>query len=216
MAARSNDGLIRGLRRIATDMALRPGQALFRQDDRADALYLLEHGLLEISTLAADGRKLSLNLLKPGAIFGEVALLEDGSRSATAMALRPSRVLRVGREALLAALRHDPDLALELIRLTVTRFNWVSRQLENHALQPLGVRLARRVVWLLQELGSDDVLTMGQAELADHVGATREAVSKTLKDWKAQGIIEIGRGRILFRDRARLERIAAGDVPQGH
>ena len=122
------------------------------------------------------------------------------------------RLVRIGRAALLEGLRRDPDLALEMIRLTVARLRWVSARLKTHAFQPLSVRLARRLLYLLATLGAGDVVPMSQGELAEHVGATREAVSKILAEWRQEGTVALGGGRITVLDRDVLGKIAAAGL----
>ena len=201
------------LRKLASVLALKSGSELFQQGDKADTLYVLDEGTLEISVISDDGRRLALNVLRSGTIFGEVALFEGGQRSATVTALEGCRVLRIHRRAVISEVRSNPDFALDMLRLCIRRFLWVNALLEDQVFQPLSVRLARRVVLLLETTGAGNVVPMSQRELADHVGATREAVTKTLADWKKAGIVEIGRGRIAIVDVDALHaRAATGTV----
>ena len=197
---------------LGTENTLRKGQDLFRQGDEADALYVLRDGLLEISTLSGDGRRLAHILLKPGTVFGEIALFDGGRRSATVTAKAHSRLLKVRESRLLEELRNNPDLAIDLLHLTIGRLRWMSEELHDYAFQPVGVRLARRLVYLLQTVGKDGAIRIGQGELAEHIGATRETVSKSLTALKERGIVEIGRGRIKVRDLDALCELGAPGV----
>ena len=76
---------------LATEISLEQGQVLFEQGDEGDALYAISEGTLEVSFLAMSGRKLSLTLMKPGEVFGEIALFDSGPRTATIAAAEPSR-----------------------------------------------------------------------------------------------------------------------------
>lgn len=211
------DALPPGVRAVFAEAgrrdSLAAGQILFRQGDPADALYLLEEGRLEISTLSEDGRKLALNALNSGTVFGEIALFDDRLRSATVTAQEPCQLLRLDRRVLLDRIGVDPGFALEVIRLCIGRLRWVNAQLEDHVFQPLDVRLARRVLYLLETVGEGTVLAMSQAEIAGHVGVTREAAAKALAAWKKAGIAQLGRGRITITDLAGLRaRAEAGTV----
>ncbi len=172
------------------------GQDLVRKGDEGDALFVVREGLMEISTLSDDGRRLAHIVIRPGAIFGEVALFDGGRRSATVSARTDAQVWKIDGSVLLSAIRRSPDLAIELLRLTAGRLRWMSAQLEEQAFESVEVRLARRVTFLLQTMGNEGVLTISQSDLSEHVGATRETVSKVLSEWKDAGIIEIGRGRL--------------------
>lgn len=181
---------------LGSQQHLMRGCALFRQGDPADALYVVESGLLEVSILSPSGRKLTLNMLRKGTVFGEIAIFDGGLRSATVTAATPCVLLRIDRQALLEELRDNARFALDIIRLCVARVRWVSGQLEDHVFQPLTVRLARRLLYLLRTQGEDDggatVVALSQSALAEHVGVTREAVAKALSEWKAAGLVGAG------------------------
>lgn len=211
-AAGEPDALADALHALSTASVVARGQDLFQQGDEGDAIYLLKSGSLEISSLSDDGRKLTLNVLKSGDIFGEIALVDGGCRSATVTALEDSNLLRIGRQRLLAEFSDNPDLALELLRLLIRRIRWISAQLENHAFHSLEVRLARRLLFLAGQVSDrNGRVPVSQSALADHVGATREAVSKKLSEWKQLGIVEIGRGNLTICDGHALSDIASID-----
>ncbi len=199
------------IERVAGRVVLEPGATLFTQGEPADVFFVVDDGEIEISALSAEGRKLTLDIMTPGEIFGEIGLFA-GRRTATATALGRTRLRRARRADLLAALRDEPepDLALEIIELLCARLREVSDKLEERAFLPLPIRLARRVIRLDEKLGG--VVPVSQADLADFVGATREAVAKVLADWRRRGWITVTRGGLRLVDRAALASLAAGDA----
>ncbi|HRY24888.1 MAG: Crp/Fnr family transcriptional regulator [Geminicoccaceae bacterium] len=197
------------LERAAMAVTLAPGDSLFLQGDDADALYLLDQGEIAISVLAPSGRKLGLEIITEGEIFGEIGLF-TGRRTASATALGVVRLRQVRRPDLLALIRPEPDLALELIELLCARLRVMSERHEDRAFLPLSTRLARLLLRLQLKIGkADGSLPVSQAELADFTGATREGVAKTLAIWRGQGWIRPGRGTLRILDRAALEAVAA-------
>jgi CRP-like cAMP-binding protein len=197
------------LERAAMAVTLAPGDSLFLQGDDADALYLLDQGEIAISVLAPSGRKLGLEIITEGEIFGEIGLF-TGRRTASATALGVARLRQVRRPDLLALIRPEPDLALELIELLCARLRVMSERHEDRAFLPLSTRLARLLLRLQLKIGkADGSLPVSQAELADFTGATREGVAKTLAIWRGQGWIRPGRGTLRILDRAALEAVAA-------
>ena len=94
----------------ASEVRLERGAVLFKQGDAGDALYVVIDGAMEVSILSLDGRKLSLDLLAPGAIFGEIALFDPGTRTATVTATEPARLLRVLRADVMRELQDHPEL----------------------------------------------------------------------------------------------------------
>ncbi len=191
----------------ATDIRLSQGETLFEQGDTGDALYAILEGALEFSILSVSGRKLTLDLMRPGAVFGEIALFDPGVRTATVTASEPSRLRRLRNRDILNQIEQHPALAGDLLRLAGQRMRWMNTQLNEQVFLPMPVRLARKLLYLTPENGNGH-LGLSQSELAEFVGATREAVSKTLSSWKRSGIIEINRGALLIVDRKALVLLA--------
>ena len=143
-------------------------------------------------------------------MFGEITLFDPGERTATAIAAEPSRVLRLRSGDVLAQIRQHPDLAADLLRLAGQRMRWMNTQLNEQVFLPMPVRLARKLLYLAPET-SDGRIALSQAELAEFVGATREAVSKTLAAWKRSGLVGISRGGVQILDRSELAVLAEPD-----
>ncbi len=197
--------------RVATRVTLAQGVALFRKGEDADSFYILDDGEIEISVTSSEGKKLSLEVLTSSEIFGEIGLFA-GRRTADATALRDSRLRRIRRVDVLAAIRTEPDLALQIIDLLCARLRVVSEKLEERAFLPLPIRLARRFLHLADKYAPNGaMIPMSQADLADFAGATREAVAKTLAVWRDRGWITLTRGAIHIRDRAALDVLASSD-----
>ncbi|MDE4173475.1 Crp/Fnr family transcriptional regulator [Phaeobacter sp. PT47_59] len=195
----------------ASDIRLSQGETLFEQGDTGDALYAIVEGALEFSILSVSGRKLTLDLMRPGAIFGEIALFDPGERTATVTATEPSRLRRLRNRDILGQIERHPELAGDLLRLAGQRMRWMSAQLNEQVFLPMPVRLARKLLYLTPE-GGNGRLGLSQSELAEFVGATREAVSKTLSNWKRSGIIEINRGALQIIDRKALGLLAEPEL----
>lgn len=206
----ASDELKQILAAQAEPVALAAGEVLFDQGSEGDSLFAIQEGQMEFSVLSAHGRKLSLDLMGPGAIFGEISLFDPGPHTATVTALTPARLLRVRHADVLERIHNPPDLADDLIRLAGQRMRWMGRQLNEQVFLPLSTRLARRLLYLEGVAGKPDGSGVGlsQAELAEFVGATREAVSKTLSVWRETGVVTTGRGGVTIHDRAALQALA--------
>ena len=207
----ASDRLKRLLASQATQVHLKQGEILFQQGDEGDALFVIVSGTIEFSILSSTGRKLSLDIMHPGAIFGEIALFDPGPRTATAMACEPTQVRRVRNPDVLDQLRQHPDLAADMIRLAGQRMRWMNNQLNEQVFLPISSRLARKLLHLTAETQSN-TLGLSQTELAEFVGATREAVSKTISAWKRTGVIGATRGGLEILDRTALQRLADPDL----
>ena len=88
--------------KLGRDRKLDTGEILFEQEDVSDAFYIIEEGSIGINILAPSGKKLSLNVMRPPDIFGEIGALDGGVRTATAVALAPSKVIKFDRNDILA------------------------------------------------------------------------------------------------------------------
>jgi CRP/FNR family cyclic AMP-dependent transcriptional regulator len=188
------------------------GTVLFSENDTGDALYIVGEGAVEISVLSEDGRKLGLEIMRRGSVFGEIALFDPGPRTATATTMAACTLHVVRNVDLVAAMRATPELALELLRLAGARMRWMNMQLHEYVFLALPARLARKLLHLTAEAGpTSKTFALSQSELADFTGATREAVSKTLAVWKHRGIVETGRGKLAVLDREALRQVAGLD-----
>lgn len=207
--AHASAELTETLERLAQAVTLDAGETLFEQGDPGAALYAVTHGSLEISVLSEDGRKFALDVMRDGAVLGEIALFDPGPRTATVTATEPTELLRIRNADLLREIRTAPELGIDMIALAGQRMRWMNRQITEQVFLPMQTRLARKVLYLTEK--SDpvtDLLSLSQSELADFVGATREAVSKALSEWKKMGAVASSRRGIQILDRAALQALA--------
>lgn len=188
---------------------LAAGETLFQKGDQGDALFGVRKGQIRIETGAADGTRLTLNFLGPGDLFGEVAVLDGQSRTADAIAAAPTELFVLRRDDFMAHLEREPRVAVKLIELLCQRIRWMSERMEESMLQPLPVRLARRLCALASDFGSE--VHISQEQLGVFVGAARESVNRQLQQWRRDGILDLQRGRILLRNIGRLSAVARNE-----
>jgi CRP/FNR family cyclic AMP-dependent transcriptional regulator len=193
------------LLRYGSKLSLAKGVRLCSRGDPGDACFLVLSGEIEVMVTDADGRDVWLAALGPGALIGEIAVLDGGPRSADMTAMRRSTLLSIRREAIFATLREEPDSALALLSLLATRLRYTDARVEETALIDLPGRLARV---LLQ--GGAAPITQSQTELARQIGASRERVNKALAKWREEDWITIGASGIRVLNRAALARLTKG------
>ena len=206
----TNDRTMATFEALAQPENLSEGEILFEQGDEGDSLYFIESGSLEVSVLSSQGRKLYLELMRAGDIFGEIALLSPGERTATVIAREDTQLQRIARSFLVEACLDDPHLGLEVAGIAGRRLRWISTQFHEQVFLPLPARLARKLLHLVNE--DDPTLRMSQNDLADFIGATREAVSKTLKHWEHDDVITLGRQKVIVDDFAALQALSDIDL----
>lgn len=205
----ASEGLRQMLQTLARPMKLEDGQVLFEHGEVGDALYAITTGEIEFSIISADGRKLTLDMMRPGDLFGEICLFDPGERTATATATQDSAVLRISNSDVLKEISKHPSLAVDMINLAGARMRWMGSQYNEQVFLPMSARLARKVLYLSQRGGKPEPkLRLSQAELAEFVGSTREAVSKTISGWRKEGLVTASRGGLEIHDREGLRAMA--------
>jgi CRP/FNR family transcriptional regulator, cyclic AMP receptor protein len=188
---------------------LKKGQRLFERGDPGGTMYLVKSGRIEISMVTESGRKISLNLMGPGDLFGEISLIDGRKRTASAVAVEPAVLRPITRASYISALSQSPQLAISFMETLCERLRWVSDSVEEYALLPLDRRLARRLLILHDQFAAPDgAITIAQSDLADFAGATRESTNKILMGWKKAGIIALKRRAVYVSNRAALDRLA--------
>lgn len=206
----ASDALQEAVEAMATEMRLAPGEVLFEQGDEGDALFAIIEGSLEISVLSEDGRKLSLDVLKAGDMTGEIAFFDPGPRTATATALEATRLMRIRNPDMAEAILKTPELGIDMIHLAGRRMRWMNSQLSDQVFLPLSARLARKLLHLTG--GGAETLSMSKSDLAEFMGATREAVSKTIGDWQRAGIVDAPRGTLTVLQPKALAALAQPEL----
>ena len=188
---------------------LATGEMLFRKGDAGDALFGVRRGQLRIETGASDGSRLTLHFVGPNELIGEVAVLDGFGRTADATAAEPTELFELGREDFLGLLEREPRVAVKIIMQLCRRLRWQSERTEESMLQPLPVRLARRLCALASDFGSE--VHISQEQLGVFVGAARESVNRQLQLWRKDGILDLQRGRILLQNMGKLAAVAKNE-----
>ncbi len=185
----------------------RKGSVLFRKGDAPQSLLAVIEGVVKVSAPSADGREIVFNLIRPGEILGEIALLDGQPRTADASAMTDCELLVIDRRDFLPFVQERPSVALRIIELLCSRLRQTSEQVEDVAFRYIDGRLAKALLRLLQE--RSDAQTPGriaitQRELGQIVGMSRESTNKQLMTWQREGVLEVLKGAVIVRDHAAL------------
>jgi CRP/FNR family transcriptional regulator, cyclic AMP receptor protein len=193
----------------AQERPMRAGDVICRRGDPGASMFALLAGEVRIVLPGTDDRDQVLRVMHTGDVFGEVALLDGGLRTADAIAETNGRLLVVERRDLLHMLQDDPALALRIITLLCERLRGTNWLLEAMLFHDAATRLASMVLMLAS--GRPGMrLDITQRVLGEMVGAARETVNKKLREWQAAGLLTLAPGRITVVDRAGLQRLAPG------
>lgn len=172
------------------------GQAIFSRGDAGREVYLVTDGRVRLSVLTAEGRELSFAHAETGTVFGEIAMLDEGPRSADATAVVRTEALSLSRGAFMRLAEKRPHLVEAVVRFLCRRVRDADQQLEAIALCPIEVRLARFFLAAARQKDPDAMegkvtldIAMSQSELAMLVGASRPKVNTALSMLEASGAL---------------------------
>jgi CRP/FNR family transcriptional regulator, cyclic AMP receptor protein len=164
-----------------------PDQMIFSRGDPGRELFLVLEGRIRLSVLSSEGRELSFDLAGPGHVFGEIAALDGGARTAGATAITRVLAMTLPREVILELIERNPKLATAAIRFLCLRLRETDQRLEAIALHRIEVRLARLLLSALKLQGvtpkdgeAKITLGMSQSELGLLIGASRPKVNIAL------------------------------------
>ena len=174
---------------------------------------------VKISISSPDGRSAILNLIGPGEIFGEVAVLDGLARTADATANTNCEIYVIDRRDFLPFVRSQPALAMKFIELLCTRLRWTSDQVEEVILQDLPGRLASALLRLTEKHKLEQggrTIAITQQEISEMVGMTRESINKQLRAWATRNLVRLEHGAIVVLNAGMLRALAeAGSGNEG-
>ena len=179
------------------------GQVLLEPRASSEVLFLLKKGRVQLYRLSAEGKKLIVAEVKPGGVFGEMAVLGQTMGESFAEAAEDSLLCAMSRTDVQRLLHEHPDIALHVVEHLARRLRDAEAQLETLAYDRLEARLA---AVLLREVDSRDQCVRGlsQQEIAEMIGSTRESVTRLLNQMARQGLITIQRREIRIVDAAQV------------
>lgn len=210
-----DQAVVRRIAELGVTRRLGPDEVLFLKGDEGDALYGVLSGRIKISTAAPGGKEIILNVINPGDVFGEIALLDGGPRSADASAMSMTTLMAIPRRDFVQLMEREPRLSTHLLRLVCARLRVTSEMIEDAAFLTLPGRLAKRLLALADLQGEKAEggvgIAMSQSDLAQIMGTSRESINKHLQRWRQAGSITIGRARLTITDREALQEIVDSD-----
>ena len=175
----------------------RRGQSIFRQGDPGDSLFLVASGRIKLFIENSDGDQLTILFCGPGSCFGEMAVLDGKTRSASAEALELTEAWVVTRNAFLDLMRRDPGIPIKVISFLCSKLRTDLSRMEEFIFLDTHNRVGRQLVRMATKNASGDyAVQITQEELARLVGNSREQVNRALADLSSIGHILIGRGHL--------------------
>jgi CRP/FNR family transcriptional regulator, cyclic AMP receptor protein len=202
MFAAFGEDQLRTLVPMVTRRSIARGSVIIREGDRVDFLYIVMSGRLKVMMGEADGKETILTIIGPGEIFGEMGIIDDGPRSATVVAIEPCELLAVTKRVFKKCLVENVEVALAVLRVVVRRLREADRKMGSLAMLDVYGRVARLLLDLSEDVDGQKVVTkrLTKQDIGRMIGASREMVTKVMKDLEMSGYFEVRGSTIVLRD----------------
>lgn len=189
------------------------GEEIYAKGSPGESMMAVLRGTAKMTSVSRDGKEIVLNIMHPGEIFGEIALLDGGARSADAIAMTDCEILILLRRDFMPILKKRADICLILMGILCQRLRQTSEQVEDVLFRHLESRVAKSLLHLAHTTSLQGVsgvpveLHVSQQQLGSMAGGTRESVNKIEQSWRKEGWIERNKGVIVLRDVDAIERL---------
>jgi CRP-like cAMP-binding protein len=203
-----DDNQLQELSRLAMERRFAAHQTIFCEDDESEWFYLVIEGKVKVTKLSSTGKEIILSFFSAGEMFGEVAVFENKSYPASALAVSETRLLGIKKEDFIGFLLKNPAVGMRIISILSGRLRDAQNRLRDLAGERVEQRLARMLLMLSAKLGL--TLPFTRQEVSDMAGTTTETTIRVLSQWKERGIVRSVRGKIIIADEVKLRLLAEG------
>jgi len=185
------------------------GSVILFENDPGDSLFVVRSGRVKVVLIGEDGREVILGVLGIGQHFGELALIDEQPRSAHVIAMEDSTLIVLRRDDFRKRVESSPSVAWSLLAELSHRLRRADDKIGGLVLLDVPGRIARLLLDFAEEGGSEQIeKTLTHQTIAQMIGASRETVSRAMKDFQEAGWINVERRRISLANRSALEQRA--------
>ena len=197
------------LRMLTTMVARRSAgrnTTIMSSGDATDSLYIVLSGRLKVMMSDSEGKEVILSILGPGEFFGEMGLIDDEPRSASVVTIEPCELLSITKRDFKRCLAENFEMAMAVMRGLVKRLREADRKIGSLALLDVYGRVARLLLDMAENVNGEKIVTkrLPKQDIAKMIGASREMVSRVMKDLQTGGYIEMRGSNIVLRDTIML------------
>jgi CRP/FNR family cyclic AMP-dependent transcriptional regulator len=174
--------------------------------DATDSLYIVLSGRLKVMMSDSDGKEVILSILGPGEFFGEMGLIDDEPRSASVVTLEACELLSIAKRDFRKCLAENFEMSMAVMRGLVRRLREADRKIGSLALLDVYGRVSRLLLDMAETVNGEKIVTkrLPKQDIAKMIGASREMVSRVMKDLQVGGYIEVRGSNIVLRDTIML------------
>jgi CRP/FNR family cyclic AMP-dependent transcriptional regulator len=174
---------------------------------KTDSLFVIIRGSVKVLNRDSEGREVILSILGPGECFGEMGLIDDAVRSADVVANEACDLLMISRIDFTRALAENFDLCQNIMKRLVWRLREANQKIESLALMDVYGRVAKLLLDFSETENGVRVVKrrMTKIDMAKMVGASREMVSRVMRDLELRGVIRGKQGRIILNEHGKID-----------
>jgi CRP/FNR family cyclic AMP-dependent transcriptional regulator len=196
------DDQLRLLAGVVTRRSAPRSTTVMAGGDATDSLYIVLSGRLKVMMSDADGKEVILCILGPGEFFGEMGLIDDAPRSASVVAIESCELLSIAKRDFKKCLADNFEMTMAVMRGLVRRLREADRKIGSLALLDVYGRVARLLLDMSENVEGEKIVTkrLPKQDIAKMIGASREMVSRVMKDLQMGGYIEVRGSNIVLRD----------------
>ena len=178
------------------------GATIIAKDDITESLYVVISGRLKVMMSDEEGREVILAILGPNEFFGEMGLLDDSPRSASVVALEACEMLSLSKRDFKKCLAENFEMTMTVMRGLVKRLREADQKIGSLALMDVYGRVAHLLLEMAETVNGQKVVTrkLAKQDIAKMIGASREMVSRVMKDLQSGGYIEVRPGSIFLHE----------------
>ena len=200
------DDQLRMLTTVVTRRSAPRATTIMAGGDATDSLYIVLSGRLKVMMSDAEGKEVILSILAPGEFFGEMGLIDDEPRSASVVTIEACELLSLAKRDFRKSLAENFDMAMAVMRGLVRRLREADRKIGSLALLDVYGRVARLLLDMAENVNGEKIVTkrLPKQDIAKMIGASREMVSRVMKDLQMGGYIEVRGSAIVLRDTIML------------
>ena len=196
------DEQLRMLASVVTRKSVSRSTTVMAGGDPTDSLYIVLSGRLKVMMSDAEGKEVILSILGPGEFFGEMGLIDDAPRSASVVAIEACELLSITKRDFKKCLSDNFEMTMAVMRGLVRRLRDADRKIGSLALLDVYGRVARLLLDMAETIEGEKIVTkrLPKQDIAKMIGASREMVSRVMKDLQMGGYIEMRGSNIVLRD----------------
>ncbi len=196
------DPQLEQIARIATHRKVVRGTVIVRAGDVTDSLYILINGSARVLNSDEEGREVILSILGPGDFFGEMGLIDGSPRSADVVAAEACEMLVISKADFKRCLQENFEVALNIMKRLVERLREADRKIQSLALMDVYGRVAKLLLDFSEVQDGQRAIRrkVTKQDIAKMIGASREMVSRVMKDLEASGYIRVEEGQIVIEE----------------